>query len=116
MGSVNIRKEETLANKVSYNDTQIDTMSLTDTLDDLYSSCTVLHNNHKVKACLPEIPKMDSNHLLKDKPCNDVRRKKIQVGRNPIRYEDTYDYGPHESCKKDEECPPHFKCEKGCCL
>ncbi|KAM3717447.1 Uncharacterized protein ACO02O_01485 [Dirofilaria immitis] len=69
-----------------------------------------------IKACLPEIPKMDSNHLLKDKPCNDVRRKKIQVGRNPIRYEDTYDYGPHESCKKDEECPPHFKCEKGCCL
>ncbi|KAL3984961.1 hypothetical protein ACH3XW_36655 [Acanthocheilonema viteae] len=69
-----------------------------------------------VEGCARKFAENYANRIRKGKPCTDIRRQKIRVGRNPVRYVTVDDYGAHGECDNDDECLPKIKCTEGCCL
>uniref|UniRef100_A0A915PQE3 Uncharacterized protein n=1 Tax=Setaria digitata TaxID=48799 RepID=A0A915PQE3_9BILA len=66
------------------------------------------------EACMPN-GEFIAKFMGMQMPCMDLRKKKIRVGRNPIRLVEIDDYGPHEECSRDKECVRKQKCKDGCC-
>uniref|UniRef100_A0A0R3RSE4 WAP domain-containing protein n=1 Tax=Elaeophora elaphi TaxID=1147741 RepID=A0A0R3RSE4_9BILA len=69
-----------------------------------------------VEGCMPHATVFHSKFIRRGKPCTDARRRKIRVGRNPVRVITVNEYGAHGKCEEDDECLPNIKCKEGCCL